>query len=293
MKQTFKLYDGKYELIYDEDAARNRYIVNGTPVRGVTGLLNDILNKPALMRWPMNEMAKLCFGMKWDDDNKRALYDPAKALLKPDTLTQEQLQDALEAGLKAHTKKSDKGKDAGTLIHEAIEIFLGEEGLPTVHADAQKAFKAFVGWFNQHRVNVLETEKIVYSPSYEFAGRFDFLAELDGKRVLADIKTTEPSPTGIRIDGTWTGIYPEMFLQLGAYAHAYREEHDFAEFPQLEDLMVVNVSKAGKLITLTASQMGLSVQDCEDAFKHGVELHNFLAKVKKTKPGQPLPEEEL
>ena len=83
MKQTFELYNGDVVMEFDPDAARNRYIVDGTPVRGVTTVLSDILHKQGLIMWPLNEAVKHLFGYKWDDTLKKGTYNAANAILQP------------------------------------------------------------------------------------------------------------------------------------------------------------------------------------------------------------------
>ena len=136
-----------------------------------------------------------------------------------------------------------------------------------IPADVQKSFNAFVKWYRQQSsIKPLGVEQIVYSKKHDVAGTFDCLLEIDGKTVLCDLKTTNPSRDAP------LGVYPEMFLQLGAYAQMYKEESG----KEPHDLAIINASKTGELNVVYASELGLSVQDCIDAWVRVLDTWKFL-----------------
>lgn len=255
--KTFNLYNGSVTLDFHENGHKYQVTENGvtTTPTGATTILR-VLNKPALMTWPLNECIK-ALGGTWSDDEKGWVVSEK-------TLTSELLNQAA----KAYTRKSDKGMDTGKEVHAWIEQFLitGVGGAPTPSLEAQKACLAFVDWFESQNIKVLATEQPVYSRKYGYAGTFDALLEIDGKVVLVDIKTTNVSRTAP------LGIYPENFLQLGAYSLAHTEESGQV----VDDLMIINASKTGKLSTLRASEIGLSVKDCESSFLDCLKLFNMM-----------------
>lgn len=250
MKQV-KLYDNTITINFNENA-RNRYIIEetgGSPV-GVTTVLG-VINKPALMTWPMNEALNY---LKTKFNSGNPIY----------------ANDFLEAA-KAYLKKSDQGKNTGTDIHAALEAFLtGNDYEKT--PNTAKAIIAFEEWENKVHPKVLATEQIIYSKNYDFAGTYDALFEVDGKVVLVDFKTTNSSRFAP------LGIYPEMFLQLGAYSAAHQEENPLEI---IEDLMIIRVGKDGVLNTLRSSELGLSVQYCQDAFLSTLQTYKFLTPLTK------------
>lgn len=294
--QTRKLYNDEVTLHFNPKA-RNRYqLADGTAPVGVTTVLSKVLAKEALMFWPMN------MAIGWLKENCSSLTIDGNETVRV-------VNDSMfEEASKAHTRKSDKGKDVGTEVHDAIEKYLatGEvtefplEILSTgarVKSAAQKAFESFQKWFESVKPKVLATEQIVYSREHGYAGTFDALLEIDGKIVLCDVKTSNASRTSP------TGIYPEYFLQLGAYSKAYHEEktrwfgeETYEEEPGIvvhkkatsfrldnpvSDLMVINASKQGTLSTLRASELGLSVADCERSWLQVLGLYRFLEPLKK------------
>jgi ATP-dependent exoDNAse (exonuclease V) beta subunit len=60
---------------------------------------------------------------------------------------------------------------------------------------------AFLKWKTDNDVEFLEVERLVYSKQYEYVGRFDLIAKVNGKKMLIDYKTSK-------------GFYPmEMGMQ--------------------------------------------------------------------------------
>lgn len=118
-KVEYKMYGGKVTMVFNPKSPRYRYTVTDNakgmknePVRGVTTLLKDIINKPDLMKWPMNTSHAVMFGASFDQVSLDYKHDWKKSLLKPDTsYTDEQLHEIMMAGAREHTVKSDLGKD--------------------------------------------------------------------------------------------------------------------------------------------------------------------------------------
>ena len=229
----------------------HRYTVNGQHKVGVTTVLN-VLNKPALMTWPMYEANK---------------YIKKHSTEKGEFLTISKTH--LEDSLKAFRMKSDKAANMGTKIHEAIEMYL--TGHPSVDdGKVGKALESFKNWYENLNGKAIEVERVVYSKQGDYAGTFDCLLELDGKKVLCDVKTTKKGKK------FRDGIYPEYFIQLGAYSMAYKEETG----EEIDDLMIINVSKSGAGITTkTASQLGLSIGELEQSFAYCLRLYRTLDKI--------------
>lgn len=250
MNKTVKLYNGKVTILFS-DQARNRYVVeeDGHSPVGVTTVLST-LSKPALMTWPLYE------GIEWLKKNP----------------------DDFEGAEKAYLIKSDKGKDTGTLIHSMIENFLlkqmGEIPAPLESnvTDGKKGYDCFTEWYEAQDIKPLAVESIVYSKANDYAGTYDCLLEIGGKVVLCDVKTTNASRTAP------LGIYSEHFLQLGAYSLAHHEETPKEE---ISDLMIIRVGKDGVLNTLRASDLGLSVEFCQDAFLSVLGAYRFVTPLAK------------
>jgi hypothetical protein len=260
MIKTYKLYNDTVTLHFN-NVARNRYVIEETKLSpvGVTTILGT-LNKPALMTWPLNEAIK-----KLTPKIGKVLTEDDLALAK-----------------KAYLDKSDKGKDTGALIHSAIESYLRGKKL-VLDESIVAPIEAFKKWFKESKAKVLGLEQTVYSRDYNYCGTFDAILEIDGQIVLVDWKSTNISYSAPR------GIYAENFYQLGAYNFAYREEKatrtdktkDFAK-QFATDLMVVRVGKEGVIHTLRASELGLTVSDCEQVFMNLLMVYRHMTPLIKT-----------
>lgn len=280
------MYNGTVEVKLDETQGKHQYqvtdsekgLVNVT-MRGVTDIKRTIIAKPGLMHWSKDE------AIKW--------------LKKLDRIPTEQ---DYEKASKAYLIKSDFGKDVGTEVHGAIENYLVSDVTTSVSQDARKSFNAFLDWYTNTNAKKIAVEQAVYSRSKGYCGKYDALLELDGKKVLVDFKTTNISPYALKKGKEWTGLYPEDFMQLGFYSKAYNEgearelpiekeyvdeeganvkEYGESDCKFIDDLMLINCTKDGKLITLTASEIGWSVEDCENLAMNALDIADGLKNIKK------------
>jgi len=288
--KLINLYGGKVRLIFRPDVAQGRYKVTDHElglvdkvVRGVTSAIGDVLDKPSLRTWALNMSNMAIFGAKFDSKTKEYDHDWSKALIKPGVeYDDETLHEIMMEGSRQSTLKSDKGKDVGTLAHNAIEQWLRDEEI-TFPEDAQdenldmacKSLEAFQKWFaGLEDPEIIDIERTVYSRQMRYAGTFDLLIKLgrgvNRKTYLFDIKTTNASSSAPM------GIYPEMFLQLGAYAYAYKEETG----NQIYDMGIIRVGKDGRLNVATAKDLGLENDDCQRAFAFAIRLNDWLGHVK-------------
>lgn len=254
VKKTVKLYEGEVTVEFNS-LARNRYVIleDGHSPVGVTTIL-QLLSKEGLMTWPMYEAIDYLKSHPGDYEN----------------------------AAKAYIKKSDRGKDTGTEVHTFVEKFLAafddkaqqEAILVSINGlspEAAGSARLFVEWLMTTNPKILASEQIVYSKQYDYCGTYDALMEINGKVVICDIKTNNSSKQAP------LGIYPEMFLQLGAYALAHHEENPME---QIDDAMIIRVGKDGVLSSLSASALGLKVSYLEDAFKHVVQTYKMFTPLK-------------
>lgn len=205
-----------HTLIFNpEGKGKNRYTIDGKPATGVTTILSAI-NKPALVGWAAKEAYTDCLNNNY---------------------TKEQIKEILETKSYAHTKKSDSAKDVGTEAHHWVEMYAkakidGTE-LPNIPEEIKPIVQPAIDWFEgraevtpepkrtKYNKNVIEivpqsikflkSEQSVFSPSYFYAGTFDLLLEINGKKYIADFKTS-------------SGVYGrEYYYQMAAYHNALRE----------------------------------------------------------------------
>src|SRR4030042_752227 len=113
----------------------------GKPLKGVTPII-DVLNKPALLWWAMDQ------GRAIERGEIDSLYD-----------------------------KRDAAADAGTHAHKMVECHL--KGLPEPGADgldremldkAEGCYIAFLEWERAHSLEVVESELSLISEKHQYGG---------------------------------------------------------------------------------------------------------------------------
>lgn len=213
---THKLYNGEVTLDFDED--KHVYRINGEEVEGVTNALN-VISKPALINWAAKMSAEYI---------ERNLV-PGKAL------NEIEIKELCRKAKFAHREKKQSAADIGSMVHALIETYIKNKGKvgSVIHPEVNAGFNAFKQWIDENKVEFHASEQKVYSKTHKFCGTFDFIATVNGKRMMGDIKTS-------------SGIYHEMFLQTSAYQLARQEEFPDEVF---EGHVIVNCRKTGELDT--------------------------------------------
>lgn len=212
------------------------YFKDGTPYLSVTEILKTI-DKPALRYW---------FG-------QQVYY----AMVKDPSLSESE-------ALSAPYKVSDKAKLRGTAVHSIVEAYK-QSGVEVSPIPELKPFSdAFFKWTKDFKVELIESEKTVFSEKYRSAGTLDLLVKINGQEEvdLVDIKTSK--------DG---GIYVESFLQDSAY----------------QGMLAENGINVKRCFVLALAETGMytfkeAYTDFE-AFLHVKALYEFLNKEKLEKLG--------
>jgi hypothetical protein len=264
------LYNGKHSIIFKNGT--HRYYVDTFQKQGVTTIMSKVLAKPGLMLWPMNMALKHLES-------------------KLPTITIEDFA----AARKAHIEQRDKGAGVGTIVHAVVEHYLAAPHITThkhlsdlgINSDSPEytkevllALQGFEAWHDQTQPETIAIEQIVYSASKDYTGTFDSILRINGKNYLVDLKTTNASKDAPK------GIYAENFVQLGAYLYAYEEQrqyeltHGGTKLVEIDDLMVLSCKKNGTVHTLTASEVGLTTEDCSSLWVSTLFLYEKLVNVK-------------
>jgi hypothetical protein len=240
--QTFKLYNGEVELTFNEE--KHLYVTGGYQVDGVTSVL-QIINKPALMYWAVN----------------MALEHIGSNLKPGQALDEVQLKKLLADAKIAHRAKSTDAADIGTMIHEWIEKWItGKKPETPINVQMKQATDSFLKWVDDNNVKFVDSERMVYSKKWGYAGTLDFTATIGKEFVIGDIKTS-------------TGIWDEYWLQVAAYEQAFREE--FAD----KDVARAVIVRVGK-------DASLEIKDSVDykknvmAFNAALVLHRRIREMK-------------
>jgi len=118
----------------------------------------------------------------------------------------------IEEACKQHTIKKAEAGDIGTQIHGWIENWINnkKQELPT-DEKVVNGINAFLKWIKETGIELSQSEEIVYSKKYDYAGIMDAEGKQDGKSYIIDFKSSK-------------GIYNEYRYQLSAYWNAREEE---------------------------------------------------------------------
>jgi hypothetical protein len=217
------------------DDVRHRYTLDGRAVPGATTFgKGGYPTSEALIGWQIKHAMYAAIDVTWD-----------LAQLNPGSKLFEKLKDEIRDKAKERPKAlATLAADVGTIVHDLAN--LTEQGLTkevkaklAVYIELPEwplielAYHKFLEWHSRNRDEVIAAEAIVALPCplhrttedelYEqtsfivslgshrfctcYAGKFDALRRRGGRIILSDFKTS-------------TGIYVDMFIQLGAYKPA-------------------------------------------------------------------------
>lgn len=112
-------------------------------------------------------------------------------------------------------QKSGQAAARGTDLHTAAEaLALGQK--PEVEDHILPYVHQYQQFLHDFRPTFLMAEAPVYHPTLGYAGTCDGILELDGQRLLFDLKTTDKAPDS----GKSRPPYAEVALQMAAYRNA-------------------------------------------------------------------------
>jgi hypothetical protein len=237
------LYSGQVTVEFDPGV--HRYLVtdsgNGlvsSPCPSVTTVIGCLDKSNGLVPWACNEMG-------------RRVLELLKAST-PDSLQSSwHLAWCVEHAKETWRKTRQIAADIGTAVHTVLEQELlfrsGLGSAPTLPLQsddpiavglkpfqikqANNAIDAGRRYFDEHQIEILQTESPRYSREYEYIGTGDLIAVIDGLPSVLDFKTSKK-------------LYNTVWLQTAAYQQAWQEE--FPEQP-LVQRVGLNVRKDGLL----------------------------------------------
>lgn len=157
---------------------------------GVTSVLNA-LPKPFLKYWASKVVAEHAV------DNAGALVN---MLLTGDK------QGAVDWLKRAPDRSTGGSANVGTEVHDLYEQLSKGKKIGRVHPDIKPFVDNWHEWNEEFQPEFLFVEETVWAE--EYAGSFDWIAEIHGQTVIGDYKTTK------------SGVHEEVCLQLWAYANA-------------------------------------------------------------------------
>ena len=233
-----------------DDKGQHLHTLDGKPLMGVTTVLS-VIAKPMLIQWSAN--------MACDYIKDAKVWE-----LVPETppmvmIARENLDQLIKEARTAHRTKKEKAGDWGTLVHKSIEEWIKEKKEPTLEGTQLDAFNHFKNWATENKVEFLESEKHLYSEKMWIGGICDLVIKMDGKKYVADIKTS-------------SGIYNEAFFQMAAYALMLEEQG----VNDIEGYLVINLKKDGTM----DSKMAVDMEINKRAFLSALELYKITQQLK-------------
>lgn len=222
-----KLYNGDENIIFYPTSHQYKREVGGKRIDGVSSIAriaappNKINN---LQRWAKNNVAEQITNYIEDSDNRR--------------FSRQEMLEAVKDASKNWRKKLDEAANIGDQVHEWAEQFAQAQideaveppELPQDNDEVLKGVNAFLKWYNEHDIEFLETERIVYSKKHDYIGTADVVARIGNTKYATDYKTSK-------------GVYPEHKLQLAGYRAAYNEEAEYVGFEPVEKSALLHFSK--------------------------------------------------
>lgn len=108
--------------------------------------------------------------------------------------------------LGAYKAYMERVSSLGTKLHHYIECDLKNKDFPDdISEDMVPGVESWINFRSKHKIEVVDTEKILHSKKLRVAGTRDIKLKIDGKLYIADLKT-----------GT---VYDKAFTQLAMYSH--------------------------------------------------------------------------
>lgn len=196
------------------DEKKHAYKLNGRLLSGVTTVIDGTSSKQNLIGWAANMAVDYIKekGTRFENE----LVDAGTGEPLDGTfyrIYEGDLEQARTAYAKRRDKAASKGTDTHALVEEYILETLKSAGhpLPQNGIEYDPAIAPFVQWAKSNVDYFIAAEQRLYSETHGFAGTCDFIAMIDGKLTIGDLKT---------FPKMWSA---DAFIQMGAYSLMYRE----------------------------------------------------------------------
>lgn len=195
------------------DEKKHCYKLDGRLLSGVTTIIDGTSSKQNLIGWAAN------MAVDYIQDSRLWTHGEGdKPYFDCSTST---LERVLQEARTAYAKRRDKAASKGTDTHAIVENYIiycieTLEGRPSgLVWDKQghdfSQIQPFMDWALKNVERFIAAEQRLYSEKHHFAGTCDFIAMIDGKLTIGDLKT---------FPKMWSA---DAFIQMGAYSLAYTE----------------------------------------------------------------------
>ena len=143
---------------------------------------------------------------------------------------------ASNLGTELSEQYKEETAEIGKQIHSYVARLI--KGIPIgklewmqLSNEIKNGIRAYERFRLQVKFEGMETEKMVYSVKYKFAGTLDAIGKIGKDKILIDFKTGER-------------FYPSMFAQIVAYHQAWKENNPEQRVNErVKELFIVNLSR--------------------------------------------------
>jgi hypothetical protein len=251
-KITKKLYNGEVEIDFYPDSHRYKKTGEKEYIPSVTSITGIIDKSRVLIYWAIG-LTKDYLVEKFNSGQ---------------SITLDEIYEACEQ----HKIKKEEAASIGTQVHDWAERFsiakTSGEQMPEIQDDFDDrvvmGINAFLDWYKEHDIKFIESERLVYSKTFNYCGLADAIVEINGEKILIDYKTAK-------------GIYTDMYYQVAAYVEAYNEENE----DKIKKAIIVHFNKeTGEFATKEFNEEDLvkntnTFIDCLNIKKREKELLTF------------------
>lgn len=163
----------------------------------------------------------------------------------------------------------ERASKEGTQVHNAAEDLVAGKEISWLDGEGNTKYSLtvwsmilkFADFWKTYKPNLVKSEGLIYSNTHQYAGRYDMIAELDGKLWLLDIKTSN-------------SLHRSYDLQLAAYIKAIKEVHDI----EIEKAGIIWLKSSKRKPSTTPGSYqgkGWEVKEVTD-FDHNFELFKHV-----------------
>lgn len=147
-----------------------------------------------------------------------------------------------------HRRYTKSRADVGSMAHDAFERMMNGEHVGRVHPDITRHVTHFGEFMDAVNPELVRAEDVAWSDEHQYAGSFDAILRvwLDEDRKPTPDRSGDPAVLMVDYK-TSKAVYPDVALQLAAYAHADKiidPEGNETPMPDFDGAAVLHVTES-------------------------------------------------